>query len=195
MVNLCNGKVTVLPALLQARSGHASVFFNKCIYVAGGQTSMKNKKQIIDSIERYENLLFLVLLPIRIIWINNFHSRYDFENNAWKQCSPMTTARSLLTMVVAHSFIYAIGGIINEGVSSCVEKYDPNSNLWVPIPSMTTPRSAAAAAVLNDRIYVLGGSTKINSNETASVERFDRTTNSWTMVYNCRENVNCKYMY
>lgn len=94
----------------------------------------------------------------------------------------MSTGRSLLTLVVAHDYIYAIGGIVNDTVLSSVERYDPATDFWTAVEPMSIARSAAAAAALNDHIFVMGGATKINTCDTATVERFDRKTGSWTMV-------------
>lgn len=103
----------------------------------------------------------------------------------------MSMGRSLFTLTAAHGYIYAIGGIVNGNiVTTSVERYDPVMNVWMAVPEMATPRSAAAAAVLNDDIFVIGGATKINSYETATVEKFDLKTESWTMVR--KEELNLK---
>lgn len=52
MMDLRYGKMTTLPMLLKKRSGHASVFFENKVYVAGGQTTVKKKKIITDSVEK-----------------------------------------------------------------------------------------------------------------------------------------------
>lgn len=62
MVNLREARITNLAAMLQERSGHASVFLKNCIYAAGGQTTTKKKTKIIDSIEKYKKYLFLSII-------------------------------------------------------------------------------------------------------------------------------------
>lgn len=57
MVDLNTGKVTNLPALTQERSGHASEFVDGSIFVAGGQSMLKNKKIFLNSIEKYVSVL------------------------------------------------------------------------------------------------------------------------------------------
>lgn len=92
----------------------------------------------------------------------------------------LKTGRSLLSIAVAHGFMYAIGGQIDNSPLASVEKYDAKKNVWLEVSPMFEPRSSAAVAVLNGDIVVIGGATKCNSAETASVERFDGTT--WTKV-------------
>lgn len=101
----------------------------------------------------------------------------------------MLTGRSLLSLVVADKFLYAIGGLVklsggsnNIKPTQIVEKYDCSANLWTSVSKMITPRSAMAATFFKNYIYVMGGATKLNASETATVERFDVQTEEWSMV-------------
>lgn len=104
----------------------------------------------------------------------------------WEMCEPMPTGRSLLALVASHEHIYAIGGLANLITVATVERYNPRTNVWTEVSSMSLPRAAAAAAVLNQYIYVVGGTTKCNSGDTASVERFDQETGKWATVRSSR---------
>lgn len=92
----------------------------------------------------------------------------------------MPTGRTLLAMVAAHGFIYAIGGESDDSPLATVERFDARRNLWKKMRSMSIPRSAAAVAVLNGNIVVIGGATQCNSCETTTVEQFNGKT--WTKV-------------
>lgn len=92
----------------------------------------------------------------------------------------MKTARCLFSLAVAHGFLYAIGGQEEKTSLKSAERYDPDTDTWEEVCSMNVSRSSAAIAVHRNHIYVIGGATKYNSDETATVERFDG--NSWTTV-------------
>lgn len=94
----------------------------------------------------------------------------------------MSTGRSLLSLVVAENFIYAIGGQCEQTTLATVERYNIKTNVWAAVRSMAFPRAAAAATILNNNIYVIGGSTQCNSCETATVERLNFQTERWTTV-------------
>lgn len=99
----------------------------------------------------------------------------------------MSTGRSLLSLVAADHYIYAIGGLmkqekIDPEPTALVERYDWNTGKWTAMRRLNIARSAMAAAILHNGIFVMGGATKWNSHETASVERFDFETEEWTMV-------------
>lgn len=100
--------------------------------------------------------------------------------NGWVPCESMPSERKLFAMVAFDGAIYAIGGVVNGAVVASVDRYRIDENKWSTEAPMKLPRSAAAAVVLNEQIFVLGGATKINTAETATVERFDG--HSWTMV-------------
>lgn len=184
LIDLNAGKVTNLPALTQERSGHASEFVDGSIIVAGGQSMVKNKKIFLNSIEKYVYILLSHLIRFAYFTISPFLStvqRYDIKKGQWKICKPMIRERSLFSMIVAHGFVYAIGGYNGETISA-VERYDASANIWMAVEPMNTPRMAATAAQLHGDIYVMGGSTKGNTCETATVEKFCKETEKWIFV-------------
>lgn len=160
VIHLNEGIVENVPAMIQERSGHSSVFLNNSIYVAGGQNMVKKKESFLDTVERF-----------------------DLGTKQWHQCKPMTEKRSLFSLVCVGDHIYAIGGR-NEESMCTAEKYDPVEDKWTAMQSMMIPRVAAAAVVLNDCIFVLGGSTKANKKftETVSAECFNTKSEEWSVV-------------
>jgi N-acetylneuraminic acid mutarotase len=62
-----------------------------------------------------------------------------------------------------------------------MESYDPHSNSWEIIPAkMMFHRTFLGAAVLDGKVYAVGGGTN-------SVERFDPSTQEWSMVTSMRK--------
>lgn len=119
-----------------------------------------------------ERFLFEFILN----FISVSFERYDFESQRWELLKPMPTASSGLSLVVAHGSIYAIGVLVEtcgdeNAPTSVVEKYNHKLNKWTSVNRMIKPRSAAACVSMNDAIYVMGGATKINSSETATVDK------------------------
>lgn len=94
----------------------------------------------------------------------------------------MKHARCLFSLAVAYGFLYAIGGQDGQNSLKSVERYDPDADKWERVCSLNIQRSSAAVAVNRNYIYVIGGATKVNSDETVTVECFDG--HSWKMVKN-----------
>lgn len=172
--NLRENKIRKSDAMNTARSAHASAFFADTYFVAGGHSSSNG---ILNSVEKYEWLFFKC---VSIFNSDCFFHRHDSSKNGWKFVAPMKNARCLFSLAVAHGFLYAIGGQDQRESLRLVERYDPDADTWERVSSLNIPRSSAAVAVHCNHIYVIGGATKINSDETATVERFDG--NTWTTV-------------
>jgi hypothetical protein len=56
--------------------------------------------------------------------------------------------------------IFAIGGIMDGGYTSTVERYDPDSDIWMEVDPMTQGRCNPGVAVAGGKIYVSGKSRK-----------------------------------
>lgn len=94
----------------------------------------------------------------------------------------MITARALFTLAIAHGYMYAIGGVGQDGnMLNTVERYDFECNVWTVCEQMNFPRVAAASIVIDNELFVIGGGTKLNSDETATVEKYDGN-GRWMMV-------------
>lgn len=52
VIDIQSQKITNWPAMEDARSAHASVFFANSVFVAGGQTSNKSGTFIVNSAEK-----------------------------------------------------------------------------------------------------------------------------------------------
>lgn len=92
----------------------------------------------------------------------------------------MLYRRSTFSLVAAHGYIYAIGGMGSDGIPlASVERYDIDRNLWTAVSPMLTSRVAAAVALLDGDIVVIGGHT-VNNEDLDSVEKFDG--NKWSTV-------------
>lgn len=82
-MDLNSNKIATLPALTQERSGHASVFFDGMIFVAGGQS--KQKTTFFDSIEKYVLFSwshFISFFDFVIFLFYSFRSKTRLENRS-----------------------------------------------------------------------------------------------------------------
>ncbi len=75
----------------------------------------------------------------------------------WVTLSPMSKARSNLTLVPFANELYAIGGEDATGVTNVTERYDPLSDVWTLLANKPTAVSGARGAALGGEIYVPGG--------------------------------------
>lgn len=174
LANLRTRTFQHLNGINEDRSEHASIFFDKFLYVAGGIASGLHT----NSMERYNLVSTAMNEPL----IRCFHFRYDFDKRRWTFVKPMILNRTLFAMVAAHGLIYAIGGENDFRCLNSVEYYNPKTNDWIATTPMIKPRASAGVAVLNDAIYAVGGSMSYAAGETGTVERFDLDTKEWSMV-------------
>lgn len=106
---------------------------------------------------------------------------YDPDQDAWKQRSPMPTARGALGVTAWEGKIFAIGGFGGERNSAAVEVYDPSTDTWTRRATLPTPRDHLAAVALGDRIYAIGGRRNLNYAENlATLEAYHPAENQWT---------------
>jgi N-acetylneuraminic acid mutarotase len=91
--------------------------------------------------------------------------------NTWTTKAPMHVARSNLGVAVVDGKIYAIGGLVGNGVvTGANEEYDPETDTWALRKSMPTPRSDFGVEVYRDKIYCIGGAVN---------EVYDPATDTW----------------
>lgn len=116
---------------------------------------------------------------------------YDPATNAWRQRSPMPTARNHAGIGVVNGKIYVIGGRVGSafvGTSSptdIVEEYDPATDQWGALKArMPTARSAVAFGTMGGRIYVAGGEYQNDQFMAAfrALEAYDPATNRWFVL-------------
>ncbi len=72
----------------------------------------------------------------------------------WQALSPMQTSRSSFAVVTFGGFIYAIGGMTDDGLADISERYDPLKNEWQPIAPKPVPVSEIQGVVIGgESIY------------------------------------------
>jgi N-acetylneuraminic acid mutarotase len=116
---------------------------------------------------------------------------YDIASDAWRERSPMPTARNHFAVATVNGKIYAIGGRLSSafvGLGSAtdvVEQYDPATDMWgVPRARMSTQRASMVWGVYRGRVYVAGGEMQ-SSQMTATfrtVEAYEPETNQWFVL-------------
>jgi len=101
-------------------------------------------------------------------------SSVDAAEDAWATKAPMHVARSNLGVAVVDGKIYAIGGLVGNGVVTGVnEVYDPETDIWSSRKSMPTARAYFATAVYQGKVYCIGGAGGgVN-------EVYDPATDTW----------------
>ncbi|UCD75612.1 MAG: hypothetical protein JSV91_01595 [Phycisphaerales bacterium] len=126
------------------------------IYVAGGQISWCP----YESTDTVEMLLF---------------DGTAYADH-WVFLAPISSSRQDVRLVCDGAFIYAIGGILDDGETvATVERYDTTSDspVWETIKPLNVARGAAGVTVDNcGRIYVLGGCVNETHEILSSVELY-----------------------
>lgn len=147
---------TQVPGLNTARENATAQVWNGMIYVFGG----RNDHQLISSIERFDSTL-----------------------NSWENISTIPTPRYGIASILVDSSIWIIGGTDINGMSyNSIEIFHPQNNNWSILPaSMNIARGDPMAVRINDNIYVFGGHY---FGPVLSYEKYDQTTQSWSMVGN-----------
>ena len=136
------------------------------IYVVGGLG--KTQDDILNSVEVLE-----------------FDSVTGYAK-AWLEVTPMMTGRHLHAVACVNGFIYAIGGIGDDGVLASVERYDTTAEAptWdtASVPDLNVARYAAGSTVDEwGRIWVVAGDDG-TATSLSSVEIYDpaRPELGWT---------------
>jgi len=119
-------------------------------------------------------LILLFFTASCVIMAKPVFSSTDVAENTWVTKAPMHVARSNLGVAVVDGNIYAIGGLVGNGVVTVVnEVYDPETDTWSSRKSMPTARAYFATAVYQGKVYCIGGAGGAN-------EVYDPATDSWT---------------
>ena len=88
-------------------------------------------------------------------------------------------SRHSLVGVNGQSFIYAIGGETEFGVTDTCEIYNIKENIWTSGPRMKEPRCGFGSCYFPNSIYVIGG---WNNYYLDSIEVLDLSKTEWTKV-------------
>ena len=78
----------------------------------------------------------------------NSVERFDTENKVWETATPVTIARSALSLTSLDDKLYAIGGFDGNQFLSIVEVFDPKTNTWTEGTPLKSGRSGHASAVI-----------------------------------------------
>lgn len=113
--------------------------------------------------------------------------KYDPDQDAWTEITPMSTERHAHGIAVLNDQIYVGGGFLEESMSatSALERYDPTHDKWISLALMDSKRAYFDMAVIQNQVYAVGGKNNdyaINDNIFASTERYDPDQNKWTYV-------------
>jgi hypothetical protein len=91
----------------------------------------------------------------------------------------MQVARNSLGVAAVNGKIYAMGGVVENGVvTGANEEYDPASDKWTFKTPMPTPREYFATAAYQNKIYCIGGYLS-NRTATGVNEVYDPETDTW----------------
>lgn len=144
-----------LPALPEARYGHAAVIWKNTIVVLGGRDAQ-------------HNALATVL-------------RYDFAAAKWEPfAANLQAPRYNAPALVYRDQIYVLGGNRNDQILDTAERFDEQAGRWEVLASrLRIGREGPAAAVFNDTLFVLGGFDNANQYQ-KTVEHFTPAANVWT---------------
>uniref|UniRef100_A0A8C5GJI9 BACK domain-containing protein n=1 Tax=Gouania willdenowi TaxID=441366 RepID=A0A8C5GJI9_GOUWI len=110
--------------------------------------------------------------------VMNTAEYYNPDTNQWTLITPMGTPRHYLGVVAYMGHIFAVGGSDGSRYLRSAEAYDPVTNTWYDVPEMVHTYSYFDIAVMNKKIFVVSCSTG-----NRSVECYDYTTNTWSVVF------------
>ena len=144
-----------LPALPEARYGHAAVTWKNTIVVLGGRDAQ-------------HNALATVL-------------QFNFDTMQWAPfAANLQAPRYNAPALVYRNQIYVLGGNRNEQILDTAERFDEQTGRWEVLASrLRIGREGPAAAVFNDTLFVLGGFDNANQYQ-KTVEHFTPAANVWT---------------
>lgn len=102
---------------------------------------------------------------------------------AWSAAPSMPTGRANLAAAALGGKVYSVGGTVAFSAQNGLTEFDPATGMWTPRAPMILPRALLAAAPAGGQLYAMGGSDGFFAGSTplASVERYDPTTDAWTM--------------
>lgn len=86
--------------------------------------------------------------------------RFDLTQNgsSWTACKPMRTARELHCSALHQGYLYAMGGLLQNGsATASAERYNTVLDRWESLPPTKAARVAASAVSYGDALYLVGG--------------------------------------
>jgi DNA-binding CsgD family transcriptional regulator/N-acetylneuraminic acid mutarotase len=141
-----------LPELPAARSSFGLAYYDRKLYVIGGEVDGKPSDQVV---------------------------RYDASTRTWVALSAKPTAVSDVQAVVVGNKIYVPGGRLQSGaISDHLDVYDPQRENWATLKPLPQPRSGYALVAVEGKLYLFGGWD--GSAYRAEVWQYDPDQNTWT---------------
>ena len=136
-----SGGCTMLPSISTDRFGLGAALIDDQIYAVGGRDGRNRLTQV---------------------------EVFDPKLNVWKECCPMSEARSAHCVATYNKELYVF-----DQDGDC-EKYNPVTDTWATIASCPMRACYRGSAVLDGKIYLVGG---LGCKETDS---YDPNTNTWS---------------
>jgi DNA-binding CsgD family transcriptional regulator/N-acetylneuraminic acid mutarotase len=141
-----------LPELPAARSSFGLAYYDRKLYVIGGEVAGKPSDQVV---------------------------RYDASTKTWVALSAKPTAVSDVQAIVVGNKIYVPGGRLASGaISDHLDVYDPQRESWATLKPLPQPRSGYALVAVEGKLYLFGGWD--GSAYRAEVWQYDPDQNMWT---------------
>jgi len=111
---------------------------------------------------------------------------FDPATHAWKTlpCLPFAVSKHGIVASGSNCMFLAGGEFPDGSASRSLWKFDPSYEVWQELGSMNVPRSELGLALLDGSIYAVGGWE--GSHRLDSVERYNRATNTWSMIANLK---------
>jgi hypothetical protein len=108
-----------------------------------------------------------------VVMVKPVFSSTEAAEDTWVSKAPMHKARAGLGVAVVDGKIYAIGGLVGNGVVTGVnEVYDPETDSWITKTPMPTAAFGHISTVVDDKIYVIDS----NLNQI-----YDVKTDTWSL--------------
>lgn len=195
-----------LPELPAARASFGLAYFDRKLYVIGGEVDGKPSNQVVRYDASTKTWVALSAKPtavsdVQAIVVGNkiyvpggrlesgaisdHLDVYDPQRESWATLKPLPQPRSGYALVAVEGKLYLFGGWDGAAYHAEVWQYDPDQNTWTTRPPMPTARAFAGAAVtLEGQVYVVGGedaSGPLTVNERFTPAQDNDGDNPWTV--------------
>src|SRR5437588_12515269 len=84
---------------------------------------------------------------------------FDPVAGTWTTKTSMPRARAHFALAAVNGKLYAVGGMLSDGITATVDAYDPVTNSWVARASMPTAREDLGAAAIHGVLFAVGGTS------------------------------------
>lgn len=124
-------------------------------------------------------------------YINCAYSRsvacYNMETDTWTEKASLETPRGWHCSTTLGGKVYVVGGSqLGPGGERVdvvsVEVFSPESGAWGRAAPLLLGVSTAGLSPLADKLYLLGGWNEAEKRYKAAVQKYDPTTDSWSMA-------------